>query len=279
MPIHDQTYRRYTGSRQALGSAWGVIALTGLRGLVRKKFFLVVMLFSWAQFVVRAVMLYLAANFPQMEVLAPTPEMFREFFEQQGFFVFVVTVYVGAGLISTDRRVHALQIYLSKPLTRVEYVAGKLAILLVLLLLVTWIPAMMLLVLQVVFVGNLTFLRENLFLVPAMTLFGLLYALMASFTMLALSSLSTSPRYVAVLYAGVLLFTEAIFGTLRGVTGSSGLSWLSFRANLAQIGDVVFRVPPRYYTPWPVSLAVVIGVIAVSAWVLDRRVRGVEVVT
>ena len=103
---------------------------------------------------------------------------------------------------------------------------------------------MTLLLLQVVFAGNLTFLRENLFLVPAMTLFGLLYALMASFTMLALSSLSTSARYVAVLYAGALLFTEAIFGTLRGVTGSSWLSWLSFRANLAQIGDVVFRIPP-----------------------------------
>ena len=277
--LHDQTYRRYSGTRLARGSAWGVIASTGLRGLVRKKFFLVVMLFSWAQFVVRAVMLYLAANFPQMELLAPTPEMFREFFEQQGFFVFVMTVYVGAGLISTDRRVHALQIYLSKPLTRVEYIGGKLAILLALLLVVTWVPAMTLLVLQVVFAGNLTFLREHLFLVPAITLFGLLYALMASFTMLALSSLSTSARYVAVLYAGALLFTEAIFGTLRGVTGSSWLSWLSFRANLAQLGDVVFRLPPRYDTPWPVSLAVVIGVVVVSAWVLERRVRGVEVVT
>ena len=277
--LHDQTYRRYTGTRRAQGSAWGVIALTGLRGLVRKKFFLVVMLFSWAQFVVRAVMLYLAANFPQMEVLAPTPEMFREFFEQQGFFVFVVTVYVGAGLISTDRRVHALQIYLSKPLTRLEYIAGKLAILLVALLLVTWIPAMTLLLLQVVFAGNVTFLREHLFLVPAITLFGFLYALMASFTMLALSSLSTSARYVAVLYTGALLFTETIFGTLRGVMGSSWLSWLSFRANLAQIGDVVFRIPPRYDTPWSVSLAVVVGVIVISAWVLERRVRGVEIVT
>ena len=279
MPIYDQTYRRYAGSRQSPGSAWAVIALTGLRSLIRKKFFLAVMLFSWAQFVVRAVLLYLAANFPQMDLLAPTPETFREFFEQQGFFVFVVTVYVGAGLISTDRRVHALQIYLSKPLTRVEYIAGKLAILVALLLAVTWIPAMMLLVLQVVFAGNLTFLRENFFLVPAMTLFGFLYALMASFTMLALSSLSTSARYVAVLYAGALLFTEAIFSTLRGVTGSSGLSWLSFRANLAQIGDVIFRVPPRYDTPWLVSLAVVIGIIVVSALVLERRVRGVEVVT
>ena len=277
--LHDQTYRRYTGVRETPGSAWGVIALTGLRALVRKKFFLVVMLFSWAQFVVRAVMLYLAANFPQMEVLAPTPTMFREFFEQQGFFAFIVTVYVGAGLISTDRRVHALQIYLSKPLTRVEYIAGKLAILLVLLLVVTWVPAMLLLLLQVAFAGNLTFLTENLFLVPAMTLFGLLYALMVSFTMLALSSLSTSARYVAVLYAGALLFTEAIFGIVRAVTGSSGLSWLSFRANLAQVGDVVFGIPPRYDTPWPVSLAVVIGIIVVSAWVLERRVRGVEVVT
>ena len=277
--LHDQTYRRYTGTRRPRGSAWGVIALTGLRGLVRKKFFLAVMLFSWAQFVVRAVMLYLATNFPQMEALAPTPGIFRDFFEQQGFFVFVVTVYVGAGLISTDRRVHALQIYLSKPLTRVEYIAGKLAILFVLLLVVTWIPAMTLLLLQAVFAGNLTFLRENLFLVPAMTLFGLLYALMASCTMLALSSLSTSARYVAVLYAGAVLFTEAIFGTLRNVTGSSWLSWLSFRANLAQIGDVVFRIPPRYDTPWPVSLAIVIGVIVVSGWVLERHVRGMEIVT
>ena len=277
--LHDQTYRRYAGPRQAHSSAWGIIALTGLRGVLRQKFFLVVMLFSWAQFVVRAVMLYLAANFPQLEVLAPTPAMFREFFEQQGFFVFVVTVYVGAGLISTDRRVHALQIYLSKPLTRVEYIAGKLAILFVLLLVVTWIPAMALLLLQVVFAGNLTFLRENLFLVPAMTLFGFLYAMMASFTMLALSSLSTSARYVAVLYAGALLFTEAIFGTLRGVTGSSWLSWLSFRGSLAQIGDVIFQIPPRYDTPWLMSLAVVVGVIVVSAWVLEHRVRAVEIVT
>ena len=279
MPIHDQTYRRYTGEKAAPGSAWSVIARTGLQELVRKKLFLVVMFFSWAQFVVRAVLLYLSANFPQMEVLAPSPEMFRDFFEQQGFFVFVVTVYVGTGLIATDQRVHALQIYLSKPLTRAEYVAGKLTILLAALLVVTWIPAMMLLLLQVVFAGNLAFLRENLFLVPAMTLFGFLYALMASFTMLALSSLSTSARYVAVLYAAALLFTDAVFGALRGVTGGTGLSWVSFRANLAQVGDVVFQMPPRYDTPWLVSLTVVVGVIATSLWVLNRRVRAVEVVT
>ena len=240
MPIYDQTYRRYAGERVAPGSAWNVIALTGLRELLRRKLFLVVLLFSWAQFVVRAILLYLSANFPQMVILAPTPETFRDFFEQQGFFVFIVTVYVGAGLIATDRRVHALQIYLLKPLTRAEYVAGKLAILLVVLSLVTWIPAILLLFLQVVFAGNVTFLLEHLFLVPAMVLFGCLYAAVASFGMLALSSLSTSARYAAVLYAGALLFSDALFGALQGVTGGTVLSWVSIRANLAQVGDVVW---------------------------------------
>ena len=279
MPIHDQTYRRYGGVRAAPGTAWSVIAATGLRVLFRKRLFLVVMLFAWAQFVVRAVVLYLSANFSQLALLDPSPEMFRGFFEQQGIFAFFVTIYVGAGLIATDRRAHALQIYLSKPLTGAEYVAGKLAILLVLLLLVTWVPAMLLLLLQVLFAGNLEFLRANLFLLPAMTVFSFLYALLASFTMLALSSLSTSARYVAVLYAGAVLFTDAIFGTLSAVTRSTGSSWLSFRANLAQVGDVVFRMPPRYDTPWVVSFAMIVALIAVSTWVLARRVRGVDVVT
>ena len=102
---------------------------------------------------------------------------------------------------------------------------------------------------------------------------------LAAFTMLALSSLSTSARYVAVLYAGAVLFTDAIFGTLSAVTRSTGSSWLSFRANLAQVGDVVFRMPPRYDTPWVVSFAMIVALIAVSIWVLARRVRGVDVVT
>ena len=174
---------------------------------------------------------------------------------------------------------HALQIYLSKPLTRVEYIAGKLAILVTLLLLVTWVPAMLLLLVQIMFAGNLEFLRENLFLLPAITVFGFLYALVVSFAMLALSSLSTSARFVGVLYVGVLLFTGAFATVMNRVTGGTALSWLSFRANLAQLGDVIFRMPPRYDSSWGLSLAVILGVIVVSALVLERRVRGVEVVT
>jgi hypothetical protein len=43
--------------------------------------------------------------------------------------------------------------------------------------------------------------------------------------------------------------------------------------------DVIFRLPPRYTTPWPVSFTVILGLIVLSISVLERRVRGVEVVT
>ena len=96
--------------------------------------------------------------------------------------------------------------------------------------------------------------------------------------MLALSSLSKSSRYVGILYAAVIFFTQAIYGVLYAVTRSTALSWISFSANLTQIGDVIFRQPLKYDTPWPVSLLMIVALIVVSGVILERRVRGVEVV-
>jgi len=49
--------------------------------------------------------------------------------------------------------------------------------------------------------------------------------------------------------------------------------------NLSQVLDVIFRQKPRFDTPWQVSLIVVLGLIALSISILERRVRGVEIVT
>src|SRR5262245_22231961 len=135
MPIHDQGYRRYGGGK-ASGLGWTIIARAGLRMVLARRAFIALMILAWFPFVVRAVQIYAAANLPQAAFLAPTPETFRQFLDQQGIFVFFITVYVGAGLIANDRRANALQIYLSKPLTRAEYVFGKLAVLMTFLLLV-----------------------------------------------------------------------------------------------------------------------------------------------
>ena len=186
---------------------------------------------------------------------------------------------MGAGLIANDKRANALQIYLSKPLGRAEYVAGKVMILAVFLLAVTLLPALLLLILQVLFTGSFTFLRQNFYLFPAVILFSFLQVLLASFTMLALSSISKSSRYVAILYAAVVFFSDAVYGLVYVITGSSRMSWLSLPGNLRQIGDVIFRLPPRYATHWTISLLAILVVMALAAWILERQVRGVEVVS
>jgi len=279
MPIHDQSYRHYGGSKAKPGRSWTVITWAGIMMMVKKRIFLGLLLFAWFPFIVRAVQLYISANFAQAALFAPTAETFREFLDQQSFFVFVITVYVGAGLIANDRRANALQIYLSKPLMRSEYIAGKLAVLFVFLMAVTLVPALLLLLLQVMFAGSFAFVQKNLFLFPAITVASMLQVMLASFTMLALSSLSKSARFVAIMYVGILFFTKAIFLVLYAITGSSAVSWVSVGDNLVQVVDVIFRLNPRHATPWQVSLLVIVGLIVLSVSILERRVRGVEVVT
>jgi ABC-type transport system involved in multi-copper enzyme maturation permease subunit len=280
MPIHDQSYRRYGGERVPPGRIWLVIAAAGIRTFFARRAFLGLLLAAWVPFFFRTLQIFFgSANLPQAaDFLSVTPTTFRDFLQQQRFFVFLITVYVGSGLIANDRRANALQIYLSKPLGRAEYVFGKLAIMMTFLLLVTWVPGIVLLLVQAVFAGSFAFVAENIYLVPAITLFSFLQVVMVSAVMLALSSLSNSSRYVGILYAGLLFFSQALFSVMRLVTGGSGVAWISFGANLEQVGNLIFRLPLPYDTPWIVSLLIIVGLIAGSAFVLERRVRGVEIV-
>ena len=279
MPIHDQSYRRYGGDRAPEGRAWTVIAAAGIKTMLAKRKFLGLLLVAWLPFIVRAVQMYVAANFPQASMLAATPETFRQFLEQQGIFTFFITIFTGAGLIANDLRANALQIYLSKPLGRFEYIAGKFAVLAFFLLLVTWVPATMLLIIQIVFAGNLVFLKANLFLLPAILVATGIETIVLCMVMLALSSLSKSARFVGIMYAGMLFFTHALYGVVYVVTRNTKFSWMSLQGNLQHLGDLVFRVEPRSDTPaWATILALAV-IVGGAAFVLERRVRGVEVVT
>ncbi|MBP1637135.1 MAG: ABC-type transport system involved in multi-copper enzyme maturation, permease component [Acidobacteria bacterium] len=257
MPIHDQSYRRYGGDRAPEGRAWTVIAAAGIKTMLAKRKFLGLLLVAWLPFIVRAVQMYVAANFPQASMLAPSAETFRQFLEQQGVFTFFITIFTGAGLIANDLRANALQIYLSKPLGRFEYIAGKFGVLGFFLLLVTWLPATMLLVIQATGIETIVLCM----------------------VMLALSSLSKSARFVGIMYAGVVFFTHALYGVVVVVTRTTTFSWMSLQGNLLHLGDLVFRLPPRYDTPAWATIVALAAIVGAAAFVLERRVRGVEVVT
>ncbi len=278
MPIHDQGYRHYAGQRAPHGRAWWVIARSHIITMLQQRAFRILLLAAWAPFVVRAVQIYVSStNLQVAEFIATTPDLFRDFLSQQRLFVFLVTI-GQAGLIADDRRTNALQLYLSKPLTRVEYILGKLVPPVAYVLFVTLVPALLLLLLQVVFAGSVSFLRANLFLLPAITLYSLIQALLSAFAILALSSLTKSRRFVSIMYAGVIFFTAAMYQALRGITSSRKWAVISPGEMLDVISNAIFR--SRVEPPVPVSIAViaVLVVIGLAMVILERRIRGVEVV-
>lgn len=282
MPIHRERYRRSETGVDSVGLAWLVIAANGLRILVRRRPFLFLMILAWIPAIVRAVQIYAAANVPnvaQVPFLTITPRLFRDFLSQQEPFVFFLTVYAGSGLIADDLRAKALQLYLSRPVTRTQYIAGKAAILIMTLVGVTWLPAILLLFLVPVFAGNMSFVAANLYLIPAISAYAVMHITLSTFMILALSSVSRSRWFVAVMYAGLVFFTHAMFGVLGAAIEGTMFSWVSIFANLNQVGDVLFRMPPRYGTPVWLSTAVIALIIAGSVFVLSRRIRAVEVVT
>lgn len=277
MPIHDQGYRRYVGHRRPHGRTWWIIARTEILTAVRSRRFLAVLLLAWLPFLGRVGQLYFSSNFQQVEFLKASAQTFRDFLDQQSIFIFLTTIAL-AGIIADDRRANALQIYLSKPLTRVEYIAGKCVAMLAFLLGVTLLPAMLLLLLQMMFAGSTAFLSSNLFLVPAIVLFSILQAFLAAFAILALSSLSKSRRFVAMMYAGMIFFTNAMYQALSRITGSRAWAVISPEDTLDVIADAMFRRNSQPVIPVPAALLVVVVLIAVSILILERRVRGVEVI-
>ena len=277
MPIHDQGYRRYSGARILRARSWFVIARAGIIERLRERRFLALLLVAWLLFVVRAVQIYFGTMFARAAFFAPSEETFHGFLTQQRLFVFFITIYAGAGLIASDRQANALQLYLSKPITRHDYILGKLATLAAFLIAVTWVPAMMLLMLQVLFSGSLEFVSTHPRLVPAITITAALQVALASMMMLALSSLSRSRRFAAMLYALVTIFAGTIERVLQTATGAAGWVLVSPQNTLLVITDALFGIEPEI--PVTLALIAIMTLMAVCVAVLERRVRAVDVVT
>jgi len=278
MPIHDQGYRHYAGERALHRRAWWVIAHAGIMERLRERRFIGLLLFSWSLFLMRAVQLYLGTTIAQASFLAPTDETFHQFLNQQRIFVFFITIYAGAGLIANDRQSNALQIYLSKPITRHQYIAGKLVTLAAFLVAVTWLPALLLLVLQVLFSGGVEFVSSHPRLIPAITLASFLQVSLAVMTMVALSSLSRSRRFVSMLYAGIVFFGAALDGVLRISTGNPAWALVSPQNTLAVVTDAIFGNVAESAVPVSVALVALAVLLGISVLILERRVRAVEVV-
>ena len=128
MPIYEQAYRRWQARGPLRRLRFWPITREGLRLILTKRAFLVLLAVSWVPFVVRVGMIYLVARFPESERMVPAgAKVFGDFLNAQLFPAMLLSIFGGSGLVANDLRTGAILVYLSRPLTRRDYVLGKLA--------------------------------------------------------------------------------------------------------------------------------------------------------
>jgi ABC-2 type transport system permease protein len=277
MPIYEQTYRRYEARAPLRPARFWPITREALRMILAKRAFVILLLCCFVPFVVRVVQIYVFTRFPEVgRVLPVDGRLFGEFLNQQIGFALLVTIFGGAGLIANDLRTGAILVYLSRPLTRRDYVLGKLGVLMALNLAVTLVPGLLLYAVALSLAAD-TFMKLPMaWIAPAIVLHSLVIALVLSLVALALSSLSRSARVAGVAFVGLMVGLEVAHGVLRAFYRRPEAALLSLQASLRAIGAALFGNPERL--PWPYAALMLAAVALACLATLRARVRAVEIV-
>lgn len=281
MPIYDLGYRHWTGRWTSHPYRWWAITRRGISLLSKNKRFVALMILSGIPFLVRAVIIYASTltgkNVPLLRIDA---RFFEDFLSQQmQFFGFFIAIFAGAGLIANDLKANALQIYLSKPITRQDYLLGKLGILVFFLALPTLVPGLLLFLLAILFKSDADFVRELYWVPGSIVVYSIIIMFSFGLVMLALSSLSKSSRFAGISFIAVFFFSQILYGILNGILRTTRVAWISLGNNLTQVGDLLFGRDPRYLSPAWVSVLVLAVLACGSVWIIHRRIQAVEVVS
>ncbi|HUV13577.1 MAG TPA: hypothetical protein VMY18_08025, partial [Acidobacteriota bacterium] len=218
MAVYKHRYRRYTGERTAHWQRLLVLPRYAYRKVFDSKFFT---LFFFACFLVplgAALLIYLRHNLSALELLripedalfAVDATFFLYLLRIQAFSAFLLTVFVGPGLVSPDLTNNALPLYLSRPFSKSDYVLGKMSVLVILQSCITWLPLALLFLLE----GNLAgsqWVSENARILVACLVGSWIVILLLS---LAAMAVSAWVRWKAV--AGAMLFGMIMVGGAFG---------------------------------------------------------------
>jgi ABC-2 type transport system permease protein len=162
MAVYKHYYRQYDGSLTAEWSRFLVLARYALERLFDSKLIIAFMVACYIFPVIAGVIIYLRYNLAAISTLGINPakllEVNADFFaillSVQGIFSFLFTAYAAPGLVGPDLSNNALPLYLCRPISRAEYVLGKIAVLLIPLSLITWVPGLLLWSMQAGLEGN-----------------------------------------------------------------------------------------------------------------------------
>jgi ABC-2 type transport system permease protein len=285
MAVYKRTYQPYQGPLTPAWSRFLVIARQAHRRVFDSRFlvFFFVLCFVWPA--VCAALIYLRHNAGAIELfkinvarLIPIDgQFFFRFLGWQGSMAFLLTAFVGPGLISTDLRNNALPLYFCRPFSRAEYVLGKFAVIAMLLSLITWVPGLLLFGFEANLEGGAWF-RDNLWLASGIFLGSWIWIVTLCLLALALSAWVKWKVLAGALLFGVF-FAAAGFGTaVNAVMHTDYGNLINLPQLVRTIWAGLFGVRSTGGIPPDSAWTALAGICALCLYLLDRKVRAFEVV-
>ncbi len=286
MAVYKHNYQAYSGPLTSSALRFLILARYAYQRIFGSRIFLALFLICFAPPVGGAVFIYLQHNAKALQILQiPIDELipidaafFQTLLYIQCSLGFLLATLVGPGLISPDLTNNALPLYLSRPLTRRDYVLGKISALLILLSAVTWIPLSLLFFFQARMAGW-AWLWAHLRLEAALFTGSWLWMLVISLLALALSAWVRWKPIAGALIFGVLIVGGG-FGAL--VNAILFTQWGSL-VNIGELMDIVWRYLFRGQGPtgslpvWAAFMGL-LGFCGFCLLLLSKKLKAYEVV-
>lgn len=275
MPLYDLSYRRFEGPRTGQATRSVSLARSSTALLLKKRAFLLLLAAAWIPAVGRALQIYFTRQFPDAlpEIFDVGVQTWRQFLSQQVSFlpVVLVSLYTGASAVASDSSAGALVVYFSKPLSRFDYVLGKLLPIAGATLFVTLVPALVLLTLQLALAPDFELFLSAPWLPLAIVGYSVWLAAFFSLAVLAVSSVCRSGRIAGAGFAALVFGGEAL-----RATASSPPPYLSLWRAATDSAYWFFADTASGDSPF--ASVVVMGLLMIIfAIVLERRLRSHEV--
>lgn len=156
MAVLERSYKRYEGVLSPEWSRFLIIPRHAFRNVFRSKLFTGLYVVSFVPPLVFAILIYLRhnaealaiMNLNVLNILPIDAAFFQTFVVIQGCVGFILAILIGPQQVSRDLTNNALPLYLCRPFSRTEYVVGKMSIVIILLSTITWLPGLILFLLQ-----------------------------------------------------------------------------------------------------------------------------------
>lgn len=284
MAVYKRTYKGYSGGLTPTWSRFLILPRYSYKRLFRSKFLL---LFNLACFIFPlgcVGYIYLAHNLGFLKAFGANANLLKvdgDFFATycgfQGAMCYLMTAFVGPGLVSPDLTNNALPLYLSRPFSRTEYVAGRISVLVYVLSMITWIPGLILFGVQWSLAGW-EWARANWWIAGALVIGSLIWIAVLSLIAMAMSAWVKWKVAAGALIIGIFFVGAGLGAVINQVLRTKYGSLINLTQVIATIWAKLFRIQGSTGIDlWDAWMAI-LAACAISLYLLTRKVRAFEVV-